>query len=110
MAKIKTGDTVYVISGDFKGVKGRVLRVDPKAQRAVVEGAGLKIRHTKPSAQNPEGGRVRREHPIHMSNMALVDPAGQEGVKWTARLATRVGFRMQDGKKVRYAKRSGEVI
>ncbi len=100
--RIKKGDEVIVITGKEKGKKGNVLRVLPKESRAIVQGVNMVKRHTRPSATTP-GGIIEKEAPIHISNLALVDPKSGE--------ATRVGYRvLEDGRKVRYAKRSGEII
>ncbi|MEP1229067.1 MAG: 50S ribosomal protein L24 [Litorimonas sp.] len=102
-AKIKKGDYVVVISGGDKGRKGEVLKVSPKDQRVVVKGVRMVKRHTKPTQQNPDGGIMEFEAPIHVSNVAHLDPKDS--------VATRVGFKtLKDGKKVRVAKKSGEVI
>jgi large subunit ribosomal protein L24 len=99
---VKKGDTVLVISGDSKGKKGRVLEVLVKTNRAVVEGLNMVKRHTKPNAQYPNGGIIEKEAPIHISNLKVVDNAGN---------ATRIGRKAGDnGKLVRYSKKSGEVI
>ena len=101
-AKIRKGDKVIVLSGRSKGKTGEVLKVMPKEMRAIVQGVNTVKRHTKPTAR-ATGGIVEREAPIHVSNLAHVDP--QDG------RPTRVGFRvLEDGRKVRWAKRSGEVI
>jgi len=105
MAKlhIKKGDMVYVISGESKGHQGRVLSVLVKQQRAIVEGANMVSRHTKPNSKNPQGGIIKKEAPIHISNLMLVDPATGK--------PTRIGRRLNDqGKLVRYSKKSGEEI
>lgn len=81
--KIKKGDTVRVIAGDEKGKEGKVLRVDREKNRAIVEGLNLASKHTKPSAQNPQGGIVKKEASIHVSNLSLIDPKTKK--------ATRVG-------------------
>ena len=100
--KIKKGDRVVVISGRSKGKVGEVLKVMPKENRAVVAGVNMVKRHTRPAAGSA-GGIVNKEAPIHVSNLAHVDPD-------TGR-PTRVGFRfLEDGRKVRFAKRSGEII
>lgn len=100
--KIKKGDQVIVTTGRAKGVKGEVLKVMPKDGRAIVQGANKVKRHTKPG-QGTAGGIVEREAPVHISNLALLDP--KDGA------ATRVGYKfLDDGRKVRFAKRSGEVI
>ncbi|SHG92704.1 50S ribosomal protein L24 [Flagellimonas flava] len=100
--KIKTGDTVRVITGDHKGTEGKVLQVDREKNKAIVEGVNTVSKHEKPSAKNPQGGIVKKEAPIHISNLTLIDPKSGE--------ATRVGFEERDGKKVRFAKKSNEVI
>jgi len=103
MMKVRKGDDVIVLSGRDKGKKGSVLRVLREDNRVVVQGVNVVKRHTKPSAAQP-GGIVEREAPIHVSNIAHVDPADGK--------PTRVGFKfLDDGqRKVRFAKRSGEVI
>ncbi len=101
-AKIRKGDRVIVLSGRSKGRRGEVLKVLPGDERALVQGVNMVKRHTKPSQQTM-GGIVEKEAPIHLSNLAHVDP--QSGKP------TRIGFRMlEDGRKVRFAKRSGEII
>jgi large subunit ribosomal protein L24 len=100
-AKLKKGDNVVVLAGKDKGKKGAITRVLPTEGKAVVSGVNVAIRHTKQSAQG-QGGRIARELPIQLSNLALVDPKSGE--------ATRVGFRTENGEKVRYAKKSGETI
>jgi large subunit ribosomal protein L24 len=101
--KIKQGDKVVVISGKDKDKTGRVLTVFPKESRLIVEGINVVKRHTKPNPVNPEGGIIEKEAPLHISNVAIADPKTGE--------ATRVGFKfLEDGTKVRYAKKSGEVI
>ena len=100
--KIKKGDKVVVISGGSKGKEGEVIRVMPQDNKAIVEGVNMVSKHTKPSAKNPQGGIVKTEAPIHISNLALVDPKSGK--------ATRVGYKMEDGKKVRVSKKSGESI
>jgi len=99
-AKLKKGDTVVVLAGKDKGKTGEITRVMPKDNKAVVEGVNIAIRHTRQSAQS-QGGRVPKAMPIDLSNLALMDKNGK---------ATRVGFRTEDGKKVRYAKTTGEAI
>ncbi|GLQ22141.1 50S ribosomal protein L24 [Algimonas ampicilliniresistens] len=102
-AKIKKGDYVVVIAGGDKGKKGNVLRVIPKEDRVVVEGVAIVKRHVRPSQTDPEGGIRTFEAPIHISNVAHIDP--------TENVPTRVGFKtLKDGKKVRVARKSGEVI
>lgn len=100
---VKKGDQVIVIAGKDRGRKGTVLAVYPRLGRVVVEGVGIIKRHTKPSMTSPEGGIVEREAAIHVSNVALVDPKTGG--------PTRVGHKvLEDGTKVRYAKKSGEII
>ncbi len=100
---IKQGDTVYVLSGEDKGQQGRVLSVQAAKQRAIVEGINIVSKSTKPSAKHPQGGIVKMEAPIHISNLALIDPKSGK--------PTRVGYRVNEkGEKVRYAKKSGEEI
>ena len=99
---IKKGDTVYVNAGNYKGETGKVLSVDPSKDRAIVEGVNIVKKHTKPNAKNPQGGIVSQEAPIHVSNLQLIDPKSGK--------PTRVGYRMDGDKKVRYAKKSGEEI
>ena len=102
-AKIKRGDHVVVIAGKDKGTKGEVLKVFPKDQRVVVKGVAMVKRHMRPSQADPEGGIKTFEAPIHISNVSQIDPKGGK--------PTRVGFKtLKDGKKVRVAAKSGEVI
>ena len=98
--KIKKGDTVRVIAGKDKGKEGKVSAVDVKNGTVTVEGVNMHTKHTKPSAQNQNGGIITQEGPIHISNVMLV-VKGQ---------VTRVGFKVEDGKKVRIAKKNGSVI
>ena len=100
-AKLKKGDKVIVLAGRDKGVEGEIERVIPKEGRAVVSGVNTVIRHTRQS-QSSQGGRIPKAMPIDLSNLAMVDP--EDGGP------TRVGFRMEDGKKVRFAKKSGVTI
>ena len=100
--KIKTGDTVRIMAGDHKGVEGKVMRVDLEKNKAIVEGTNMVSKHEKPSAKNPQGGIVKKEALIHISNLSLIDPKSGE--------ASRVGFEVRDGKKVRFSKKSNEVI
>lgn len=100
-AKIKKGDEVIVLAGKDKGRTGKVLRVIPSDDRVVVQGVQMVQRHTRPSAGNPQGGIVNKEASIHVSNVAVVDSKGKP---------TRVGFRMDGDKKVRFAKTTGDVI
>ena len=99
--KIKTGDTVRVIAGDHKGSEGKVLTMLIDKNKAIVEGVNMIKKHMKPNAQNPQGGIVEKEAALQISNLSLINSNGE---------ATRVGYRMEDGKKVRYAKKSNEVI
>ena len=104
MAKlhIKKGDTVCVLAGDDKGKTGRVLSINAKENRAIVEGINMVSKSTKPSAKHPQGGIVKMEAPIHLSNLNV---AGKDGKP------TRVGFKFNEkGDKVRYSKKSGEEI
>ena len=98
--KIKTGDTVKVIAGKDKDKEGKVLSVDKKTGRVVVEGVNMVTKHAKPSASNQQGGIINKEAPIDASNVMSV----QNGK------ATRIGYKVEDGKKVRVAKKTGEVI
>jgi len=100
---IKKGDTVMVITGESKGQKGRVLTVDRDKQKAIVEGLNLVSKHTKPNAKSPQGGIIRKEAPIHISNLMLIDPSSGK--------PTRIGRRLNSKNKlVRYSKKSGEEI
>jgi large subunit ribosomal protein L24 len=99
---IKKGDTVKSIAGNSKGQQGKVLSVDRKKMRALVEGLNIVSKHTKPNAQNSQGGIIKQEAPIHISNLMVVDNKGN---------ATRIGRKLtEDNKLVRYSKKSGEVI
>ncbi|RAK51071.1 50S ribosomal protein L24 [Phenylobacterium deserti] len=100
-AKIKKGDRVVVLTGKDKGRQGSVLQVFPKEQRVLVEGLNMVQRHTRPTQTDPQGGIKNKEAPLHVSNVAVVDSQGKP---------TRVGFRMEGDKKVRFAKTTGEVI
>ncbi len=100
---IRKGDTVKIIAGNFKGQQGRVLEIIVKDCKALVEGVNMASKHTKPNASSPQGGIVKKEAPVHISNLMLVDPAGGN--------ATRTGRKMDsDNKSVRYSKKSGEAI
>lgn len=102
-AKIRKGDTVQVLAGRDKGKRGEVIRVEPKENRAFVQGVNMVKRHEKPQGLNRPGGITEKEGPIDLSNLALLDPKSGK--------PTRVGFKvLEDGKKVRVAKASGEVI
>jgi len=99
--KIKKGDKVVVLSGSSKGTKGSVLKVYPDKGKAIVEGVNKIKKHTKPNAENPQGGIIETEAPIYVSKLALVDSNGKP---------TRVGYEVKDGKKVRIAKKTGKEI
>ncbi len=100
--KIKSGDLVKVIAGDHKGQEGKVLRVFRDKNKAVVEGLNMVSKHTKPSAQSPQGGIVKKEAPIHVSNLALIDSKTKS--------ITKVGFKQEGDKKVRFSKKSNQVL
>lgn len=100
-AKLRKGDKVVVLTGKDKGREGEITQMLPQAGKALVSGVNVAIRHTR-QTQDAQGGRISKEMPIQLSNIALIDP--KDGG------ATRVGFRMEDGKKVRFAKKSGETI
>jgi large subunit ribosomal protein L24 len=100
---IKKGDTVYIITGEYRGQQGRVLDILIKQKKAIVEGINMVAKHTKPNAQYPQGGIIKKEAPIHISNLLPVDPA-KGG-------PTRIGRKQNSkGKLVRYAKKSGEEL
>jgi len=100
---IKKGDTVSVIAGEAKGQKGRVLEVDREKSKALVEGVNLVSKHTKPNAKAPQGGIIKKEAPVHISNLMVIDPASGK--------PTRTGRRLNEKNKlVRYSKKSGEEI
>ena len=99
--KVKTDDNVIVIAGEHKGSEGKVLTVIRDQNKAIVKGVNLIKKHSKPSAQNPQGGIIEKEAPIHISNLSLITADGE---------ATRVGFRMEDENKVRFAKKNNEVL
>lgn len=101
-AKIKKGDKVVILSGKDKGKTGEVIRAIPTEDKVVVGGINMIARHRKPSQTQPQGGIDRKEAPLHIAKVAIADPKTGK--------ATRVGFKVVDGKKVRYAKKSGEVI
>ncbi|MCQ2215106.1 MAG: 50S ribosomal protein L24 [Bacteroidales bacterium] len=99
---IKKGDLVVVIAGDDKNQQGKVLSVDPKNNRAIVEGLNMMKKHVKPSASNPQGGIVEKEASIHISNLALIDPESGK--------ATRIRIKVENGKKVRVSTKSGKEV
>ncbi|MDR9395524.1 50S ribosomal protein L24 [Roseovarius sp. SYSU LYC5161] len=99
-AKLKKGDKVIVLAGKDKGREGTISSVDPKAGKAVVDGVNMAVRHTRQSQQS-QGGRLPKAMPVDLSNLAILDKNGKP---------TRVGFKVEDGKKVRYAKTTGDVI
>ena len=99
--KIKSGDTVKVIAGDHKGVEGKILKVLKDKSKVIVEGVNMVKKHMKPDAQNPQGGIVEKEAAIQISNLSLLTSKGE---------TTRVGYRIEGDKKVRFAKKSNEVI
>ena len=102
--KIRKNDTVIVTTGNSKGTKGKVVKVFPKTNRAIVEGVNLISKHTKPNAENPQGGIIKKESTIHISNLMLIDPKSGD--------PTKVGRRIDEKTKklVRFAKNTGEVI
>jgi len=101
--KIKKGDQVMVITGESKGQKGRVLEVNREKERVLVEGVNLVSKHTKPNAKSPQGGILKKEAPVHISNLMVIDPASGK--------PTRVGKKLNEKNKlVRYSKKSGEEI
>ena len=99
---IKKGDTVYVNAGNDKGKTGKVLEVIVDRDRAVVEGVNIVSKHTKPNSAHPQGGIIKQEASVHISNLNLIDPKSGK--------ATKINYKIQNGKKVRYAKKSGEEI
>lgn len=99
--KIKSGDTVRVIAGDHKGLEGRIVKIIKDKNKVIVEGINMIKKHMKPSAQSPQGGIVEKEAPIHISNLSLLTSNGE---------TTRVGFKTEGDKKVRFSKKSNEVI
>lgn len=100
---IKKGDLVFVNAGVDKGKQGKVLEVLPEEERAIVEGINMVSKHTKPNAKNPQGGIIKKEAPIHISNLNVVDPSTNK--------PTRIGRKLdENGKRVRFAKKSGEIL
>ncbi len=100
--KLKSGDNVVVTAGDHKGAEGKILRVSIEKNKAIVEGVNMVKKHEKPSAANPQGGITEKEALIHISNLSLVDSKSGK--------ATRVGYKMENGKKVRISKTSNQAI
>lgn len=100
--KLKKDDEVIVLTGKSKGQKGKITKAIPAANKVVVAGINMVTRHVKPSQANPQGGIIKQEMPIHVSNVALLDP--KDGT------ATKVGYKVDGDKKVRIARKSGEVI
>ena len=98
--KIKTGDTVKIITGDDKGQEGKVVKILKDKNKAIVEGVNMVSKHTKPSAQNPQGGISKFEAPIHVSNLMILEKGE----------TTKVGYRIEGDKKVRFSKKSKEII
>ena len=100
---VKKGDTVLILTGESRNQKGRVLEVDREKGRAIVEGVNMVSKHTKPNAKSPQGGIIKQEAPVHISNLMLLDP--------TSGKPTRIGRKLNDKNKlVRYSKKSGEEI
>ena len=100
--RVKTGDNVVVISGKYKGKQGKILAAKPSKNKVIVEGVNIVKKHVRQSEQNPDGGVIEFEAPINASNVMIVDPkTGQR---------TRVGYKFVDGKKVRFSKKSGEIL
>jgi large subunit ribosomal protein L24 len=99
--KIKKGDTVRVITGSHKGSEGIVMSISREINKAIVEGVNMIKKHNKPNAQNPQGGITEKEAPLHISNLSLLTSDGK---------TTRVGYRVEDGSKVRVAKKTDEVV
>ena len=99
---VKTGDTVVVINGKNRGKQGKVMQVSPKERKVIVEGVNMVSKSTKPSAQHPQGGIIKQEAPIHISNLSLVDPKSGK--------PTRIAIKREGKNVVRIAKKSGEEI
>ena len=100
--KVKSGDLVRVIAGDHKGEEGKIVTILREKNKAIVEGVNMVSKHTKPSATNPQGGIVKKEAAIHISNLSLIDPKSKE--------TTKVGYKQEGDKKVRFAKKSNQVL
>ena len=99
--RIKKGDNIKIISGEHKGSEGKVVKILKEKNKLVVEGINIVKKHLKPNSQNPKGGIKEVESPIHISNVILLTPNGEP---------TKVGFKLEDGKKVRYAKKTDEIL
>ncbi len=99
--KLRTGDVVRVLAGDHKGSEGKILKITKDKSKVIVEGVNMVKKHNKPSAQNPQGGIIEKEAAMHISNLSLISKDGA---------ATRVGYRMEKDKKVRYAKKTNDLI
>ena len=99
---VKKGDKVKVITGSFKGTVGEVIKVSPKNEKVMIEGVNLLKKHIKPSELNPEGGIIETEGWIHVSNVQIYDPKAKQ--------STRIGYKVVDGKKARFFKKSGQLI
>jgi large subunit ribosomal protein L24 len=100
--KVKSGDIVRVIAGDHKGEEGKIVTILREKNKAIVEGVNMVSKHTKPSATNPQGGIVKKEAAVHISNLSLIDPKSKE--------TTKVGFKQEGDKKVRFSKKSNQVL
>ncbi len=99
--KIKKDDKVRIIAGENKGSEGKILKVLKNKRKVLVEGVNIVKKHTKPNSKNPQGGIIEKESPVDISNLSLINSDG---------LNTRLGYRFEDGKKVRYAKKNNEII
>ena len=100
--KIRKNDNIIVIAGNSKGSTGKVLKVFPKQNRVIVEGVNIRKRHTKPNQANPQGGIIKQEAAVHISNLMLIEASTGK--------ATRIGRKLEDNKLVRYSKKTGEII
>lgn len=99
--KIKKDDKVRIIAGENKGSEGKILKILKNKRKVLVEGVNIVKKHTKPNSKNPQGGIIEKESPVDISNLSLINSDGQN---------TRLGYRFEDGKKVRYAKKNNEII
>ena len=99
--KIKKDDKVRIIAGENKGSEGKILKILKNKRKVLVEGVNIVKKHTKPNSKNPQGGIIEKESPVDISNLSLINSDG---------LNTRLGYRFEDGKKVRYAKKNNEII